>query len=150
MSGSGKSNMHTYGAAQVELFLFYQTNDLLKTWFLSSWGLCEESLGCCWHCQAQGFQPRGRQLNYCKTRKRTNCLLWCSIHKVHKIKFLDKSTKGGTSTLWMLFSPFSPCFFLSILKCDFLRLRALSLQVFSRKISFFLKYIFLIFHTISN
>lgn len=93
--------MHTYGAAHVGLFLFYQTDVLLKTWFPSSWGLCEESLGCYWHCQAQGFLAQGRQTNYCKTQKRANCL----SHKVHKTCSFRKGRMEEH-----LFSPFPPTF----------------------------------------
>ena len=200
MSGSGKSNMHTYGVAQDELFLFYQTNVLLKTWFLSSWGLCEESLGCCWHCRAQGFQARGRQINYCEHKRRKtacfgatftrytrqctlsqdnsgtpprcvgakslqSCLtLWepmdcgltgSSVHGILQARILEwvamPSSRGSSTRYtrsnpwwryktrnkdtWIHFLLFFPCFFLSTLKCDFLSLRTLSLQIFSRKYS---------------
>lgn len=87
-TGSRKWKPCTYEAARVGPFLFYQTSALLKTWFLSSWGLCEESLGCYWHCQAQGFLARERQINCCKTQKRNNCSFWGTIHKEHKASFL--------------------------------------------------------------
>lgn len=121
--------MHTYGAAQVGLFLFYQTDVLLKTWFPSSWGLCEESLGCYWHCQAQGFLAQGRQTNYCKTQKRANCL----SHKVHKTCSFRKGRMEEH-----LFSLFPPTFALKhtevfLVFLFFSSFRALSLQIFSRK-----------------
>lgn len=105
-SSSRKSNTHTYGAAQAELFLFYQTNVLSKTWFPSSWGPCEESLGCCWHCQAQGCLAPGRQLNYCKPQRRANAHFNAtSTRYVHKTCFLYKGMKGETRRL-LKFSPF--------------------------------------------
>ena len=115
MSGSGKSNMHTYGVAQDELFLFYQTNVLLKTWFLSSWGLCEESLGCCWHCQAQGFRAQERQINYCK-HKRGKTACFGATFTRHTRLYLSQdnsatSTRGvrakSLSRVWLFASPWT-------------------------------------------
>lgn len=130
-------HMHTYGAAQVGLFLFYQTDVLLKTWFPSSWGLCEESLGCYWHCQAQGFLAQGRQTNYCKTQKRADC----SSHKVHKTcSFIKGQTEEH------LFSPFPPTFALNHIEVWFPWASKFSLE----KIIFVLSVFPSSFHTTSN
>lgn len=127
-SGNRKWKPCTYEAARVGPFLFYQTSALLKTWFLSSWGLCEESLGCYWHCQAQGFLARERQINCCKTQKRKNCSFWCTITR-HLSFRSDKKEEQGN--LECDFFPYAPSFFSKLLKCIFLG--SIGLQIFSRK-----------------
>lgn len=109
-SSSRKSNTHTYGAAQAELFPFYQTSVLSKIWCPSSWGPCEESLGCYWHCQARGCLAPGRQLNYCKPQRRANAHFNATFTSyLDKTCFLYKCMKGDTHGL-LKFSPFLPTF----------------------------------------
>lgn len=72
-----------YWAVQVEPSLFYRTNVLLKTWFLSSWELCAGSPGCYWHCQDQCFLAPVKQANYYKTAIKT----WKSQHQNLQVIF---------------------------------------------------------------
>lgn len=150
MSSRRKSNTHTYGAARVELFLFYQTSVLSKTWCPSSWGPCEESLGCCWHCQAQSCLAPGRQPNCCKPQRRVSAHFNAtSTRNGHKTCFLYKGAKGEAGRL-LKFSPFLLTFLLVKLKYSFTSLGPWA-STFSLKNYFCSKWSFLLFFcTISS